>query len=374
MSGKTIRYAIVGAGNIARVHTMACKELGDVELVAIVDTDADRAESFARNWGYEKWTTNLEQLVELGLDVVGICTPHPTHAALIERIAALKLNIMVEKPLDVNLARSRAALKAADLHGVKIGVIFQRRYWPAAQRIKALTTGAAFGDIVQGECIVHFSRTQEYFSPARSAWRGRWETEGGGVLVNQASHAIDMFQWLMGPIEGVYAQWTNLTHPGVEVDTSVAATLRFANGALGVVSLALNPRQSDQSYSQISIYGSSGQWASVREEPEGSWGLNVNWDVPGESEAMAERTAKERAEDKRMYRIVENGLKPPIQYGECHRLQYADFFSYLRDGTPYDLTGWEGIKTVEIIEAIYESARRNSLVSFPLQDREVISA
>jgi UDP-N-acetyl-2-amino-2-deoxyglucuronate dehydrogenase len=351
------RLAVVGCGNIARAHVAACQSIPGVTFAVAYDTDVARAVDFAATWGFESSTDDIGELARHGVNVAAICTPHPTHAALIERLASDGIHCMVEKPLDVDLAKAAAALRRADEANIKVGVIFQRRYWPAAQRMRQLIDSGRFGRIVQGECLVHFSRTPVYFSKERSPWRGRWDTEGGGVTVNQASHALDTFQWLMGPIDSIYARWANLTHPGVEVDTAVAATFAFKDGALGTASLALNPRQTERGFSQITIYSDTGNWAALREEPEGAYGLNVEWEVQGEEADMQRRTETEKAEGHRMYRIVDKGRKPPELMPDCHRLQYIDFLAYLRGNGDYRLTGYEGLKTVQIIDAVYRSAR-----------------
>jgi len=345
---------------------MACAEIEGVELFAVYDTDAEKAADFARTWGFKHSMDTIAALIEARPDVVAICTPHPSHPQLIEQIAAAGIDCMVEKPLSVDLASGRRAVAAAEESGINLGVIFQRRFWPAAQRLKTAIDEGRLGRIVQAECIVHYSRTPAYFSPERSPWRGKWETEGGGVTVNHASHALDMLQWLAGPFDSLYARWDNAAHPMVEVDTMVAATATLAGGGVASISFGLNPRQTDKGYFEVVVYGENGSWASVREEPEGAYGLNTQWEIPGEEDAMRRLTEEERAEDRRMYRIVAEGKKPPDYNPECYRAQYQAFFDHLDGKGGYDLTGQEGLKSVEIIEAIYRSAREYRPVHWPI--------
>ena len=366
MTSKKRTMAIVGTGSIARVHAMACQGLPDVELVAACDVDVDRARAFAGRWGMERHMNDVADLIALRPDSVSICTPHPSHGELLRQIAGARIDCMVEKPLTVNLADARLALEAAEKAGARVGVIFQRRYWPAAQRLRKAIDEGRLGRIVQAECVVRYSRTLAYFSPDRSPWRGRWDSEGGGVTVNHASHALDMLQWFVGPFDSLYARWDNQTHPGVEVDTMVAGTAKLTNGGLASISFGLNPHQTEKGFFEVTVYGESGAWASVREEPEGAFGHNAQWEVPGEQDAMQELTARELAEDRRMYRIVDKGRKPPELSPDCYRAQYRDFFDHL-DGKPgYGLTGREGLKTVEIIEAIYQSCRQDTPVHWPI--------
>ena len=273
---------------------------------------------------------------------------------------------MVEKPLAVDLASARQAVEVARNSGTTLGVIFQRRYWPAAQRLKKAIEEGRLGRIIQAECTVHYSRTPAYFSPERSPWRGTWEGEGGGVVVNQASHALDMLQWLVGPFSSLYAKWDNASHPTVEVDTMVAATAALAGGGLTTISFGLNPRQTDKGFFEVVVYGDNGNWASIREEPEGAFGLNTQWEIPGEEDEIRRLTEAEHAQDKRMYRVVEEGRKPPELNSDCYRAQYQEFFDHLDSGSDYSLTGEEGLKSVEIIEAIYRSARTGAPIDWPI--------
>ena len=360
-----IRFGIVGTGNIARVHAMAVKELPYVELRCACDTIPRRGREFGRKFGFAHHADNLDDFLGSEIDVAAVCTPHPSHPPLVEQLASHGIHLMVEKPLGVELESSVRAVEAAQSAGVYLGVNFQRRYWPAAQRLREAIDEGRLGKVVQGECIVHFSRTLGYFSKERSPWRGRWDTEGGGVTVNQGIHAVDMFQWLMGPIESLFAWYGNETHPGIEIETTVTAAVKFRSGALGSISLGLLRRQTDRGFSRVVVYGDGGAWASVHEEPEGAYGLNREWEIPGEQEDGRATYEAERAEDRRMYRIVEEGRKPPIYYPDCQRLHYEDFFRRMGDNQEPFINGVEGLKSVEIIEAIYRSARSKGPVDFP---------
>lgn len=367
---KRKRLAIIGAGNIARAHVIACSQIEDIDVFAVCDTDAERAKGFAESWKMAAHFGSVKELVAAKPDIVAICTPHPSHPALIRQVAEAGIDCMVEKPLSVDLRTAREAVESVRRAGTRLGVIFQRRYWPAAQRLKAAIDEGRLGRIVQAECAVHYSRTPVYFSKERSPWRGTWAGEGGGVTVNQASHAIDMLQWLAGPFSTLYAQWDNSAHPMVEVDTMVAATATLATGGLATISFGLNPRQTEKGFFEIVVYGDNGSWASVREEPEGAYGLNTQWEIPGEEAEIRAVTEAERAQDERMYRIVEDGRKPPQLNPDCYRAQYRDFLDYLGGKSGYALTGEEGLKTVEIIEAIYRSARQQQPISWPIETME----
>ncbi len=186
------------------------------------------------------------------------------------------------------------------------------------------------------------------------------------MLVNHASHALDMFQWFMGPIDSVFGHWDNLTHPAVEVETMAVATVRFTSGALGTIEASLNPVQTERGHSRIGVYGQNVAWASVHEEPEGTYGLNPDWGIPGEEESARVLYAEERAHADYIYKIVAAGREVPNYRADCHQAQLADFLEAIRDNREPLVNGEEGRASVEISEAIYRSGRTGDAPPFPL--------
>lgn len=362
-----LRVGIVGCGGIARVHANAYRELPGLALRAVYDVVPGLAQRFAATYGFAAGCDDWDAFCAAGLDVVSVCTPHPTHPEYVERLAVAGVHPLVEKPLAVDCAGADRAIVAARRAGVRLGVIFQRRYWPAARRLKAAIAAGRLGRPVRAECVAHFERTTAYF--ASGPWRGKWATEGGGVLVNQAPHLLDLLQWLMGPVESLSAHWGNLTHPEVEVETVAVATVRFQSGALGTINVGLGRRAAGRGFTRVAVHGDSGAWASVHEEPEGAPGLNREWVVPGEEEEGQRRYEIERASAAPTFRTVDLPGIGPTVVSEYHRLQIADFLAAVRAGREPELNGEEGRKTVELIEAIYRSGRTGQPVRLPLAAR-----
>jgi predicted dehydrogenase len=297
-----------------------------------------------------------------GLEAVCICTPHPAHAA--PAIAAMQAGaaVIVEKPLASTLEDCDAILAAARAAGVRTATICQRRFYAPAQRIRQAIDEGKIGIPILGVVVMHGWRDEAYY--AADPWRGKWREEGGGVLVNQAPHQLDLLQWYMGPIEELFAFWGNLNHPYIEVEDTALAVLRFRNGGLG--NILVSNSQNPALYGRVSVHGSNG--ASVGVQTDGGAmfvagmsnilepPVNDLWTVRGEEPLLAGW----KQEDAEFFRKIN-----AVEY--YHQLQLQDFLqSILEDREPC-ITGEEGRKTVEIFTAIYRSQRDGRPVQFPLQ-------
>jgi predicted dehydrogenase len=304
------------------------------------------------------------------IQLVSVATPHPSHAALAIQAARAGKHVIVEKPMTIDLAEADAMIAAAKEYGVTLGVIFQRRWWPAAQRVRAAIDAGKIGQPVLGQCALSWWRTRAYYD--HDAWRGRWDTEGGGVLTNQGIHAIDMFQWFMGEVTEVFGRWANLTHPYIEVEDNAAVVLRFTSGALGVLTGTTSARLS---HTRITVHGSNGASIGVIEEPEGAVGYNDVWTVPGEEHVVAESLAAHIAAGEYIYHA--GNPDPPHYWPTAYQYQHAAVPSYharqlqdlaqaIQAGRAPLVTGAEGRKSLEILLAIYESQRTGQPVRLPL--------
>jgi predicted dehydrogenase len=242
---------------------------------------------------------------------------------------------------------------AADRAGIKFGVIFQRRFWPAAQRIRKAIDDGRLGKLTLGECSVRLWRSQEYF--ASDPWRGKWATEGGGVLMNQAVHSIDQFVWFMGDPVEVVGRHATLRHGAyIDVEDTVVATVVFANGALGVIQAATT-FQPEFGY-RVAVHGDSGATVSVWEPVEGTQGYNDVWSLPYD-EAF------------RMVWELEEKGKPGFPF--FHIRQIQDFLRAVLDDRQPAVTGKDARKSLEVILAIYESSRTGLPVRFPMARENV---
>ena len=345
---RKVRTGIIGCGNIARTHAHALATLEESEFTAVCDAERARAQTVADAHRVPHVFTNPREMLQSGLiEAVTICVPHPLHAEMGIMAAQAGVHAIVEKPLTVSLREADAMIAAHRRAGTNLACIFQRRFWPAAQRLRRAIDEGKLGDhLVMGDCIVKWWRSAAYYQA--DPWRGRWDTEGGGVLVNQAVHAIDMYQWYMGPVDTIYAQMGTFTHE-IEVEDNAVATLRFTSGALGVIQASVS--HSPTLWSRITVLGANGAAASVLEQPEGNMARNDIWTIPGEEHLPEQWWAQEQ--DTRSF---------PTH----HVLQIQDFLRAIVEDREPAVTGAEGRKAVEIILAIYQSARTGEPVRLPL--------
>src|SRR4051794_35361729 len=275
-----LRVGIVGCGRIAGNHARALRKVDGVEVVGCSDSALDRATAFALEHGIPNAAASLQALLPLGLDAVTVCTPHPVHEAIVLRAASAGLHVLCEKPIAIDLAAADRMIEATDRAGVTFGVVFQRRFWPAAQRIRAAIDDGRLGRPVLGEASVLLHRPADYY--AADACRGRWDTGGGGVLMTQAIHQIDMLCWFLGQPPRASGFIRTHVHGGhIETEDSASAVVGFDSGATATITAttATNHNLGNR----VTVIGATGVIASVLEFPEGQEGVNEIWTVPGEA-------------------------------------------------------------------------------------------
>ncbi|MBY0505094.1 MAG: Gfo/Idh/MocA family oxidoreductase [Bryobacteraceae bacterium] len=347
-----MRTALIGCGKVGHLHAAALRDLPESNFTAVCDHDPTRAAAFAAQYGMQAFSDAATMFTQAGIQAVMICTPHPLHAAPAILAAEHGVHALVEKPLAASLEDCDRMLDAAMRHGVQLGVVSQRRFFEPVLRMKAAIDAGKIGRPILGTVMMFSWRDEAYYRS--DPWRGKWSTEGGGVLINQSPHHLDILQWLMGPIDEVTGDWANLSHPYVEVEDTALATLRFRHGGLGniVVSLCQRPGI----YTKIHIHGSNG--ASVGTQTDGGATfiagmsnvleppVNDVWTIPGEEADLA----KHQAEDTARF----NAIDPTQHY---HHLQIQDFLQAIRDQRPLLVPATEGRKVVALIQAIYQSGR-----------------
>lgn len=346
-----VRVGIVGGGLIGGIHAAAVKLLPAAELTAVCDAVPGKAASFAATHAPSAQAfDDLSAMLDAGLvDAVCVCTPHPQHAGVVETCAERGVHAIVEKPFTATLADADRAIAASRRHGTRLSVIFQRRWYPGSRRLRTALDEGRMGRPILGEAIIEFWRGRDYYDLAE--WRGRWDTEGGGVIINQAPHMIDLLQWYMGPVEEVFCYWDNLIHPYVEVEDVAVAVVRFVGGGLGLIK-ASNCNDPWLRYG-VRITGSTGATADISYDNGYEAGHNFTWTLPGDEGNVPRWLAEEKAQ----------GLK---EFPDFHALQIGEFLSAIRAGTEPAVTGEEGRKTVEIIEAMYRSGQTGTPVRFPV--------
>jgi predicted dehydrogenase len=357
--------AILGCGKVANLHAKAIKQLPNTNLAAVWSRTTETAQNFAKQYNTTAFESIPEMIKKASVDLAIVCTPHPFHLnAAVEAVEAAKAgaHILVEKPLASTLEDCDAMIKACNTAGVKLGVISQRRWYAPVMRVKKAIDAGKIGKPVFGTINMLGWRDKNYYDA--DAWRGTWKMEGGGVLVNQAPHQLDILLWYMGEIDEVYGLWKNLNHPYIEVEDTAVAIVKFKNGGIG--NIIVSNSQKPGIYGKVQVHGENG--ASVGVQTDGGAmfvagmsnvlepPVNDLWTVPGE-EKMLEKWVKEDTE-------LFNSIDPTIYYMEK---QIEDFLHAIESGTRPMVTGEDGRKTVELFTAIYRSTRNNAPVKFPLK-------
>jgi UDP-N-acetyl-2-amino-2-deoxyglucuronate dehydrogenase len=340
-----LRAAIVGCGTVAANHAKAYRAAPGAELVACCDPVPGKAAAFAARHGIEHAVGDVETLLDLGVDVVSVCTPHPMHEAVVLSAAARGVHVLCEKPIAVDLSSGIRMVEVCEAAGVTLGVVFQRRFWPAARRIRAAIDDGTVGTPVLGHASVLLHRDTGYYTA--DAWRGTWATDGGGVLMTQAIHHLDLLMWFMGDVEEVSARAATFAHAGaIEVEDTLVAGLRFAGGGLATLSAstAVTPGLG----AQLRITGTTGATVGLIEYPEGTEAVTDLWAVPGQLTAAPSHPAG----------ILADPSLPEInaELAPFHAALIDDFIRAVRSGAQPVVTGREALRSLGIVTALYASA------------------
>jgi predicted dehydrogenase len=356
-----LRTGIVGCGKVADLHASALRAAPQSELVACCSGRFERAKAFAEKYGIRAYPDVEAMLADGRVQAVVIGTPHPRHAEPAVAAARAGAHVLVEKPLAASLADCDRMIAAAKEKGVALGVISQRRFYAPCRRLREAIDAGRIGRPVLGSVTMYGWRDEAYYRS--DPWRGSWAGEGGGVLVNQAPHQLDLLLWYLGEPAELAGFWSNLNHPAIEVEDTAVAVVRFRSGALGhiVVSNSQNPAL----YGRVYVHGSNGASIGVQTDGGAMFIAGVSgiaeppvndlWTVPWEEEAAK----RWREEDAATFRSV----NPTEHY---HRLQVEDFLEAALAGRAPLVTAGDGRRTVELFTAIYRSNRDRRAVTFPL--------
>lgn len=338
------RIALVGCGRISGNHVEAIRRIDGLDLVAACDPDPVRARGVAEPLGIPWFTSYETMLGEVECDVVSICTPSGLHPAQGVVAAKAGKHVVTEKPMAISLKGADELVQACDSAGVQLFVVKQNRLNAPVQLLKRAVDKGRFGRLYMANCTVLWTRPQEYYQQA--PWRGTWEFDGGAFM-NQASHYVDLIQWVMGPVESVMAKTATLARK-IETEDTGVAILRFRSGALGVIEVTMltYPKNMEGS---VTILGEKG---SVK---IGGTAVNKveHWEF-----------ADEDPDD-----LVARGFdsNPPNVYGYGHEGYYRNVLAVLSGDASPDTDGRAGRKSLELILGIYESAKTGRDVPLPLK-------
>lgn len=351
MSERVHGFGIVGCGVIAPFHARALGELPNARLVAVCDVVAERAERIGREFGVPHTAEFDELLARPDVDVVCVCVPSGMHADFGVRAAAAGKQVVVEKPIDITLEAADRLIAACREHGVALTVISQRRYEPGVQEMRALIDAGRLGRLVLGDAIVKWYRSQAYYDSGD--WRGTYALDGGGCLMNQGVHYVDLLQWMMGPVERVFARCATAAHD-IEVEDIATALLSFRSGAIGVLeaSTAVYPGLPER----LEVSGTGGTLIVET----GRLIVRQLEDEQGETSPYGTKLARDAGGD------AGAAAEPAAMSHERHRRQLADFLSAVEEGRRPPVSGEEARLPLEVILAVYESARTGREVTLPL--------
>jgi len=332
-----VGVGVVGLGVIGQIHARNVASLESTRLVAVVDQVRERAESIGRELGAEAYTSIDEASRNRDIEALIIATPSYLHGPQALYALLHGKHVLVEKPMATTLRR---IIRVAEEKMLRLGVVFQERYMEAAEKLKELIDKGALGRLLMIEAELKWWRGEDDYyrrDLLAQSWRGYWETEGGGVLMNQAIHTIDLALWFGGEASIVAGMTSNQAHPSIEVEDAAVALIEFRNGALGSVVATLCARSPSKQYRQIRVLGTKGQ-AILMDQSLKAYVESGEISVVGEA-----------------------------QFGELHKRLVDDFARCLRTGDSFRVSGEEGYKSLELIKSIYRSAESRFFVSLPLE-------
>jgi predicted dehydrogenase len=350
-------FGIIGCGMIANFHAKAIADIRGAKIVACFDMFGAAAERFAEQTGCQAYGDLKEMLADPAVDIVTICTPSGAHMEPAVEAAKAGKHVIVEKPLEVTMKRCDKIIKACEKAGVTLATVFPSRFHESSLLLKKAVDKGRFGRLTVGDSYVKWFRTQEYYDSG--AWRGTWKLDGGGALMNQAIHSVDLLVWLMGPVAEVSAYTATLAHKRIEVEDVAMATIRFANGALGVIEATTAAYPG--ALKRIELHGTEG--SAVLEEED----ITMR--------EFAKKTSADKALLERMRGKTKSGggAADPTAIGHHgHTQLFKDVLSAIKKGRQPSIDGPEGRRSVEVILAIYKSAQSGRPVKLPLKSDPVM--
>jgi len=362
MAEQIYNISIAGCSKMAHLHAKAILNIPNARLAGVWSRTSQHATDFASLYNTHAYS-DISQMVNDGkVDLVIVCTAHPYHMGPAIEAAKAGANVLVEKPLASDLKDCDEIIRACNQNKVKLGVISQRRWYEPVRRVKDAIDTGKIGRPVLATVTMLGWRDKAYYDS--DEWRGTWKGEGGGVLVNQSPHQLDILLWYMGDVDEVYGIWKNFNHPYIEVDDTAVAIVKFKSGAIG--NILVSNSQKPGIYGKVHVHGDNGASAGVQTDGGAMFlpgktsvaepPLNDLWSIHGEENLLEEW----RKQDTEIF----NNCDPTVCYVQY---QIEDFINAIRNNKEPHVTGEAGRKTVELFTAIYRSTRDNVPVKFPLK-------
>jgi predicted dehydrogenase len=344
-----LNFALVGCGRIARRHAELLRngQIAGARLVAVCDVEPERVTKFATEFNVHGYSDMHDMCAKEAIDVVVVLTPSGMHAEHVVSLAPYRKHIVVEKPMALTLDDADAMIRACDRYAVRLFVVKQNRFNRPVVKLREALDQGRFGRLVLGTVRVRWCRKQDYYD--QDSWRGTWRFDGG-VLANQASHHIDLLEWMMGDVDSVFAK-TSTALVNIEAEDTAVVVLRFRSGALGIIEATTAARPKDLEGS-VSVLGEKGAVEIA--------GFAVNELRTWEFESPRPQDTEVRS------RFSEN---PPNVYGFGHHAYYEHVVDCIRNDRPQLIDGLEGRKSLQLISAIYESVETGQEVALRFRPR-----
>jgi len=331
-----LNFALVGCGRIAKRHSelLGFNEINGAKLVSVCDNIIDKANKIAEQFKVSAYQDMDEMMKSESIDVVVVLTPSGLHAEHVINLSKYGKHLMVEKPMALTVEDTENMIYACDVNNIKLFIIKQNRFNVPVVKLREALDAGRFGKLTLGTVRVRWARHQAYYD--QDSWRGTWAMDGG-VLTNQASHHVDMLEWMMGDVESVFAKMTTAL-ADVETEDTAIVTLKFKNGALGIIEATTATRPTNLEGS-ISILGEHGTVVvgGVAVNEMQTWVFEDEQD--GDSSVLKEFS-----------------VNPPNVYGFGHQAYYEHVVDCVESGSANLVDGLQGRKSIELISAIYESA------------------
>lgn len=333
---KVFRFGIVGCGVISPTHAKCIAELPDAQLVAVCDIVEEKARRLAAQYPADVYVDYQRMLERSDIDVITVLTPSGLHAQIAIDAARAGKHVIVEKPMDVTIAQADAMIETANSAGVKLCIISQHRFDPPIVALKDAICQNKLGQLNFGGSHTKWYRSQEYYDSGD--WRGTWALDGGGALINQSIHYVDLLTYIMGPVEEISAYTATRAHLRIEVEDIAVAAVRFASGAVGL--LEGNTAAYPGLCARLDIYGSDGS-VVIENDRVKDWNL---------------RSGEAYLSDDGPVGLIAGSSSHDIWH-HSHKKQIADMLSAIRENREPLVNGYEGRRALQIVLAVYESAR-----------------
>ncbi|MBD3276161.1 MAG: gfo/Idh/MocA family oxidoreductase [Candidatus Marinimicrobia bacterium] len=332
-------FGIVGCGSVSEIHARALKKLDSTELVAVYSRSEDNAKSVGEEHGTDYHTDWEEFINRDDLDVVSICTPSGTHLDYGKRSAEAGKHVVVEKPIEVTVEKGQQLIDICKQNGVHLSVIFQNRFIPDVLEMKKSIDNGTIGKVHLADAYIKWFRDQEYYDSG--GWRGTFALDGGGALINQSIHTIDLLQWMVGDVSSVFGKIGTFTHKGIEGEDTGVAVINFRNGPVGVIEGATSVFPAQER--MLEIHGDKGT-AILKGN---IFTLKTGEDTPEQTDEGEEGGASSP--------FAGFSIQP-------HMSQFDEIVKAIHANEESSVTGEEALKSLAIIRGIYESSQSNSMV------------